>query len=142
MRDINILGTQIAPHTARKMALGCTFESSLNFNQVGRVIMANSKNVFGHFRFRIFVIIGLLLFLSPYTQAQERLCDTAYEDCRQPLWDLIDAETVGIDVAFWFMQDTSFCNKIIARHNAGVPVRVLMDPRANPSYSGNEAILN
>jgi hypothetical protein len=104
--------------------------------------MIDRKNVFEHFRVRVFVILGLLLFLSPYSQAQERLCDTAYEDCRQVLWNLIDAETAGIDVAFWFMQDTSFCNKIIARHNAGVPVRVLMDPRANPSYNGNEAILN
>ena len=45
----------------------------------------------------------------------ERLCDTAFEDCRQPLWDLIDHETVGIDVSFWFIQDTSLSNKLIAR---------------------------
>jgi acid phosphatase len=76
------------------------------------------------------------------TQSQERLCDTGYEDCRIPLWSLIDNETVGIDVAFWFMQDTSLSNKIIARHNAGVPVRILVDPRANPTYAGNEQILN
>jgi hypothetical protein len=55
---------------------------------------------------------------------------------------LIDNEQVGIDVAFWFMQDTSLSNKIIARHNAGVRVRILVDPRANPTYAGNEAILN
>ena len=47
--------------------------------------------------------------------AQERLCDTSFEDCRQPLWDLIDRETVGIDVSFWFIQDTSLSNKLIAR---------------------------
>jgi hypothetical protein len=74
--------------------------------------------------------------------AQERLCDPAFEDCRAPLWALIDNETVGIDVAFWFMQDTSFANKIIARHQQGVPVRVLVDPRANPIYTGNEQVLN
>ena len=55
---------------------------------------------------------------------------------------MIDNEQVGIDVAFWFMQDTSLSNKIIARHNAGVRVRILVDPRANPTYAGNEAILN
>jgi hypothetical protein len=92
--------------------------------------------------FQLIFIMGLLLCSATYSQAQERLCDSAFEDCRQPLWNLIDAETVGIDVAFWFMQDTSLSNKLIARHNAGVPVRVLVDPRANPSYSGNEAILN
>jgi phosphatidylserine/phosphatidylglycerophosphate/cardiolipin synthase-like enzyme len=40
------------------------------------------------------------------------------------------------------MQDTSFANKIIARHQQGVPVRVLVDPRANPIYTGNEQVLN
>ena len=84
----------------------------------------------------------LLASLSTSSKAQERLCDTAFEDCRAPLWSLIDAETVGIDVAFWFMQDTSIANKIIARHQAGVPIRILVDPRANPSNAGNEQILN
>ncbi|HVF90388.1 MAG TPA: phospholipase D-like domain-containing protein, partial [Blastocatellia bacterium] len=87
-------------------------------------------------------LMGFLLLVSQPVSAQERLCDTSFEDCREPLWRLIDQETVGLDVAFWFMQDTSFANKIIARHNAGVPVRILVDPRANPTYSGNEAILN
>ncbi len=48
----------------------------------------------------------------------------------------------GIDIAFWFMQDTSIANKVIARYQAGVPVRILVDPRANPTYAGNEQILN
>ena len=86
--------------------------------------------------------IILLGFLSTYARSQDRLCDTSFEDCRVPLWSLIDHETVGIDVAFWFMQDPSISNKIIARWQAGVPVRVLVDPRANPTYAGNEDILN
>jgi hypothetical protein len=83
-----------------------------------------------------------LALISGSASAQERLCDTAFEDCRQPLWNLIDNEQIGIDVALWFIQDTSLSNKIIARHNAGVRVRILVDPRANPTYAGNEAILN
>lgn len=94
---------------------------------------------------RNFLYVGLtfilLATLSNSSQAQERLCDTAFEDCRAPLWSLIDKETVGIDIAYWFMQDTSIANKIIARHQAGVPVRILVDPRANPTYAGNEQIL-
>src|ERR1043166_3878715 len=86
--------------------------------------------------------IILLSLLSTSAQAQDTLCDTAYEDCRNPLWSLIDHETVGIDVAFWFMQDTSISNKIIARWQAGVPVRILVDPRANPTYAGNEQVLD
>ncbi|HZN00542.1 MAG TPA: hypothetical protein VFB70_14170, partial [Pyrinomonadaceae bacterium] len=82
-------------------------------------------------------LLGLVLLLATSVQAQERLCDTAFEDCRAPLWQLIDNETVGIDVAFWFMQDTSFSNKLISRHQAGVPARILVDPRANPGNAGN-----
>ena len=92
----------------------------------------------------LYVAIAFILLasISTSSQAQERLCDSAFEDCRAPLWALIDKETVGIDVAYWFMQDISFANKIIARHQAGVPVRILVDPRANPTYAGNEQILN
>ena len=88
------------------------------------------------------VAFAVLIVSAPRVQAQERLCDTAYEDCRVPLWNLIDAETTGIDVAFWFMQDDSYATKIINKFKAGVPVRVIVDPRANPTYAGNEAVLN
>src|SRR5205085_6962034 len=86
-----------------------------------------------------FCLVCAAVSLAP---AQERLCDTSFEDCRQPLWDLIDHETVGIDVSFWFIQDTSLSDKLISRWNAGVPVRVLCDPRASATYSGNQAILD
>ena len=88
--------------------------------------------------------LSLMVVLVSAQQAlgQERLCDTAFEDCRQPLWTLIDNETVGIDVSFWFIQDTSLSNKIIARFQAGVPVRVLCDPRASATYAGNQEILD
>ena len=88
------------------------------------------------------LVLAVLVLGALRTQAQERLCDPAFEDCRTPLWNLIDAETVGIDVAFWFMQDSSYATKLINRFKAGVPVRVLVDPRANPTYAGNEAVLN
>ena len=88
------------------------------------------------------LVFVVLMLAASRIQAQERLCDPAFEDCRAPLWQLIDAENVGIDVAFWFMQDSSYATKIINRFKAGVPVRVLVDPRANPTYAGNEQILN
>lgn len=89
----------------------------------------------------ISVVLAVLIF-PVAIQAQERLCDTAFEDCRTPLWNLIDAENAGIDVAFWFMQDSSYATKIINRFKAGVPVRVIVDPRANPTYAGNDAVLD
>ena len=92
-----------------------------------------------------FLVLSSILILSKTSEASaqvERLCDTSFEDCRQPLWTLIDNETVGIDVSFWFIQDTSLSNKIIARFQAGVPVRILCDPRASGTYAGNQQILD
>jgi hypothetical protein len=88
------------------------------------------------------VILLVLIIPAMSVKAQERLCDPAFEDCRAPLWSLIDAETVGIDVAFWFMQDSSYATKLVNKFKAGVPVRVIVDPRANPTYAGNETVLN
>src|SRR5215510_14285900 len=69
--------------------------------------------------------------------ALERFCDPAFEDCRTPLIDMIDRETVGIDVGFWFMEDARFSSALQRAKARGVPIRVLMDTRANESYPGN-----
>ena len=58
-----------------------------------------------------------------------RLGDPSFENCRTDLLKDIDQETVGIDVGFWLMSDTRYATHIIDRFNAGVPVRILMDPR-------------
>lgn len=71
----------------------------------------------------------------------EWLCDASYQDCRAPLIQLIRNETVRIDVAFWFMQDARFKTEIIKRWQAGVPVRVMVDPKANLANPGNDQIL-
>jgi regulation of enolase protein 1 (concanavalin A-like superfamily)/phosphatidylserine/phosphatidylglycerophosphate/cardiolipin synthase-like enzyme len=68
--------------------------------------------------------------------ASESLCDPAYQDCRTTLINDIRNETVGIDVAFWFMEDSRYSTEIINRWKAGVPVRVIMDQRALPSQGG------
>ncbi len=71
--------------------------------------------------------------------AAERLCDPGHEDCRAPLLTLIENETVGIDVGFWFMEDARYASKLIERWNAGVPVRVVMDSEAFTSYGYDTA---
>jgi hypothetical protein len=89
------------------------------------------------------IAIALLLlgvFSAPLT-GQERLCDTQYEDCRAPLIQLIRQERQAIDVAFWFMEDMRYVTELINRHNAGVPVRILVDQRANASKRLNEDML-
>ncbi|HEX5473884.1 MAG TPA: phospholipase D-like domain-containing protein [Vicinamibacterales bacterium] len=82
--------------------------------------------------------VALLLALLPSpAAAAETLCDTAYQDCRTPLINLIRNEKVGIDVAFWFMKDARYPAELQKRLDAGVPVRVLMDPRANATEATN-----
>jgi phosphatidylserine/phosphatidylglycerophosphate/cardiolipin synthase-like enzyme len=88
------------------------------------------------------LLVVTLSIQAPQAEAQDWLCDTSYQNCRTPLLDLIRNERVGIDVAFWFMEDPRYANEIIARHRAGVRVRVLMDTSANPTYPGNATILN
>ncbi|HEV3485889.1 MAG TPA: phosphatidylserine/phosphatidylglycerophosphate/cardiolipin synthase family protein, partial [Vicinamibacterales bacterium] len=70
--------------------------------------------------------------------AADRLCDPAHEDCRAVLINLIRNEQVGIDVAFWFMEDPRYTAELIKKWQAGVPVRVLVDSRANPTYPLNK----
>ena len=94
-------------------------------------------------RLKQLFIVGILTALiaalpSPArAQAVERLCDPGNEDCRQILINYIKAETVGLDLAFWFMEDSWIASEVINRHKAGVPVRVLMDTQANASTPRN-----
>ena len=72
----------------------------------------------------------------------ERICDPQFEDCRQPILNLINNENLGIDVGSWYMTDVRYVNALIDRFKAGVPVRVLMDSRANPTYPQNVTMVS
>src|SRR3954453_864599 len=84
-----------------------------------------------------------LMFLVPAAgaTAADSLCDTSYKDCRAPLLTLIATERARIDVAFDMMEDDVIADALIKRFKAGVPVRVLMDPRRNAVSTQNAAIL-
>ena len=95
-----------------------------------------------HRTIKAFTLAILLLLAVPLAAAaQERLCDAQFEDCRAPIINLIRSETVGIDVAFWFMEDNRYVTELINRKNAGVPIRILVDTRANASKRLNATIL-
>jgi phosphatidylserine/phosphatidylglycerophosphate/cardiolipin synthase-like enzyme len=79
--------------------------------------------------------------VAPTAQALERLCDPSVQNCRSEVINLINAEKVAIDVGLWFMEDSRWANALIARKNAGVRVRVLMDPRANAQHSLNGPLM-
>jgi phosphatidylserine/phosphatidylglycerophosphate/cardiolipin synthase-like enzyme len=87
-----------------------------------------------------FLAFLLLLAGAAYpssASAADWLCDPAFEDCRTPILNLIRNEQVGIDVAFWFMEDARYSAELIKRAQAGVPVRIIVDPRANETYPLN-----
>ncbi|HKO55082.1 MAG TPA: phospholipase D-like domain-containing protein [Thermoanaerobaculia bacterium] len=93
----------------------------------------------------VVVSLSLLATLPALAQSQfpgEELCDPGVQDCRQLLWSRIDAETVEIDVAFWFMFDTSLSGKLIDAKRRGVKVRVLVDNDASNTYPANQPILD
>jgi regulation of enolase protein 1 (concanavalin A-like superfamily) len=89
----------------------------------------------------IAIVGGLLLAAltgsSTPARAADRLCDPSFEDCRAILLNYIANENVGIDVGFWFMEDARYTAALKARHDAGVPIRVLMDLRANATNAFN-----
>ncbi|MGH9141698.1 MAG: phospholipase D-like domain-containing protein, partial [Vicinamibacterales bacterium] len=93
------------------------------------------------------VLIGALLLvcglsLAANASAEETLCDASATNCRVPLISLIDNETQGIDVGVWFFKDSRFVTALINAKHRGVPVRIIMDPRANAQYSANGPLLD
>lgn len=85
----------------------------------------------------LLLAVAVVCVRSTPSVALERFCDPSFEDCRAPLLNLIANERVGIDVGFWFMEDARYTAALIKRFQAGVPVRVLMDPRANTKNPQN-----
>jgi phosphatidylserine/phosphatidylglycerophosphate/cardiolipin synthase-like enzyme/regulation of enolase protein 1 (concanavalin A-like superfamily) len=89
-----------------------------------------------------FMVAALLAVGVTPARALDRLCDPSHEDCRAILLNYIKTETVGIDVGFWFMEDGRYSAELIRRWQAGVPVRVIMDTRANETVPINAQILD
>jgi len=90
-------------------------------------------------RLAIGLILGVLLSASARADV---LCDPSFQDCREPLLNLIRAEQTGIDVAFWFMEDARYSAELVKKAQQGVPVRVLVDTRANPGHPLNGDIIS
>ena len=49
--------------------------------------------------------------------ALELLCDSAVQNCRTQLLNMINAENVEIDVGMWFMEDARLSNAILRYYN-------------------------
>jgi len=78
------------------------------------------------------VLFTAALVLTPgRSDAADILCDPSFENCRSRILELIRNERVGIDVAFWFMEDSRYSTELIKKWQEGVPVRVIVDPRGS-----------
>ena len=92
---------------------------------------------------RTFSLICALVLLACHASlAQERLCDPSFEDCYTPLIQTIRAENTGIDFAFYGIQLPGLADAIISRFQAGVPVRLVVEPRGNLKFAENQTILD
>src|SRR5690242_20988972 len=85
--------------------------------------------------------VAAIVLAGTRADALDTLCDSAYQNCRTPLLNLINGENVEIDVGMWFMEDSRYATALINRMNAGVKVRILMDPRANDGHPDNVTVL-
>ena len=83
----------------------------------------------------------ILLLVCSTSAFADTKCDSSYQDCRTPILNLINNETVGIDVAFWFMEDARYSSAIINAFNRGVRVRVLYDDDALPTEPDEQTII-
>jgi phosphatidylserine/phosphatidylglycerophosphate/cardiolipin synthase-like enzyme len=94
------------------------------------------------FVFILPLVLGLCAFIPQTARAQERLCDPSFENCYSPLLDLVQKETSSIDIAFYMIQLPELADALIARHRAGVAVRIIVEPRANLKFPGNQPLLD
>ena len=87
----------------------------------------------------VFIAAALSLGVAATAEAQtlpsqERMCDPTFQDCRADILTYIQQETVGIDMGFWMMSDARYSNALVAAHQRGVRIRLLMDPRCTSSH--------
>jgi hypothetical protein len=92
--------------------------------------------------FRVALFVSALAGSTASAGADERLCDPSWENCRVPLISLIDHEQVGIDVGVWVIKDGRIPAALIRAARRGVPIRMIMDPRADASYAGNAQFIS
>jgi phosphatidylserine/phosphatidylglycerophosphate/cardiolipin synthase-like enzyme/regulation of enolase protein 1 (concanavalin A-like superfamily) len=112
-------------------------EERSGMNPGGSIEVVRMLNRFGRGGAILLVMFAALGAFATPARALDRLCDPSFEDCRAILINYIRNENVGIDVGFWFMEDARYTYELGKRVQAGVPVRVIMDTRANATNKYN-----
>jgi len=79
---------------------------------------------------RVSLVSGAaLLALATGRAAADSICEARAVDCRAKLVAYINAETMGLDVGTEEVTDPVIADAIVARRAAGVPVRIIVEPR-------------
>src|ERR1051325_9012441 len=91
---------------------------------------------------RALALGAFILLTYQSASAQERLCDPSFEDCYTPLLNAVRAENTGIDMAFYWIELPDLADAIIKRFQAGVPVRLIVEPRASVKFPTNQTLLD
>lgn len=80
---------------------------------------------------KLMLAVSLLSVLAANASAQDVICDSQHDPCRERMLRLIRGERQSVDVASWFITDFRWVSALKERHSAGVPVRVVGDTRAH-----------
>ena len=76
-------------------------------------------------------LICAILLLPASAGAADTFCEAAVTDCRAKILTLIRNELIRLDIATEEITDTQITDAIIARFQAKVPVRMIVEPRRN-----------
>jgi hypothetical protein len=92
-------------------------------------------------RIALVPLVAAITVLVPLRVAADEFCEPAAQDCRAKLLAYITRETVRLDIGCEELTDTAIADAIIARHRAGVPVRMIVEPRRNKVTPANGLVL-
>jgi len=92
-------------------------------------------------RIPVALLVAAVVGSAPHATANE-VCEAMATDCRAKLLALINTEMIGLDAGMEEITDTVLADAIIARHQAHVPVRLIVEPRRTKPEPRNGPILD
>lgn len=82
-------------------------------------------------------LVAAILLLPSSSRAADKFCEAASTDCRAPILTYIRNELIRLDIATEEITDPLIVDAIIAKFRAGVPVRMLIEPRRTADEPAN-----
>jgi phosphatidylserine/phosphatidylglycerophosphate/cardiolipin synthase-like enzyme len=84
---------------------------------------------------KILLVVSFFVLVAGAASAQDVLCDSQRDPCRERMLAQVRAETQGIVLGAWFITDLRWVSALVARKQAGVDVRVIADTRSNAAMN-------